>query len=105
MAKLLDLDALYPAKKQIMLGGKKYDLQPLTVKLFTLAQSYQHGGIESQNPSEQIEAGMELVNELIPELSREDIQAMPIEFLQEIVSFAFIQGEEINEEHAGEEAK
>lgn len=105
MAKLLDLDALYPAKKQIKLNGVKHDIQPLTVKLFTLAQKYQSGGIENQSPAEQIEAGLEIIAKLIPTLTQEQIENIPVEMVQSIIVYAFEQGEEINEENAGEEAK
>lgn len=105
MAKLLDLNSLAPEKKEVMLYDKKYIIKPLTVGLFALAQKYQSVDIENQSPVEQLEAGIEIVQKLIPDMSEEDIQQLPLEAVQAIIVFAFQSGEAVNNEHVDEEAK
>ncbi|PHM52398.1 hypothetical protein [Xenorhabdus hominickii] len=105
MAKLLDLDALIPEKKTIKISGNIYTVAHMTVGLFALAQHYQTQDIASKSPVEQLHAGIELVGKLLPEMNEEQIQNLPIEFIQSIIVHAFQDGEATNEQHAGEEAK
>lgn len=105
MAKLLDLNAIAPAKKEVLLGEKTFTILPLTVGLFTVAQQYQSQDIEAKSPTEQLEAGIEIVRKLIPSMTDDEIQTLPLECVQAIIVFAFNEGEVVNEQHAGEEAK
>lgn len=105
MPKLLDLNAIAPAKKEVLLGEKTFTILPLTVGLFAVAQQYQNSDIEAKSPVEQLEAGIQIVRKLIPSMTEEEIQTLPLESVQAIIVFAFNDGEEVNAQHAGEEAK
>ncbi|KLN95667.1 hypothetical protein [Moellerella wisconsensis] len=105
MAKLLDLDAIAPTKKEISLRGKIHALLPVTVGLFAMAQKFQAQGVETMSVTEQLKAGVDLVGALIPTMKKNDIESLTPDQIQQIVMFAFKEGEEINEKHAGEDAK
>ncbi len=105
MAKLLDLDAIAPKPKEVTLRGVNYKMSPMTVGLFVLAQQFQSQDIENQTPAEQLKAGIEIVRKLLPEMPEAEIDNLTPEQVQQIVLFAFQEGEETNERHAGEDAK
>ncbi|CDL80975.1 hypothetical protein [Xenorhabdus szentirmaii] len=105
MAKLLDLDAIAPKPKEVTLRGVNYKMSPMTVGLFALAQQFHSEDIENQTPVEQLKAGIEIVRKLLPEMAKAEVENLTPEQIQQIVLFAFHEGEETNEHHAGEDAK
>ncbi|MEX6205109.1 hypothetical protein AB6G29_24160 [Providencia hangzhouensis] len=105
MAKLLDLNSLAPEKKEVLLYDRKYTIKPLTVGLLRLLKSINLLILKINHRSEQLEAGIEIVQKLIPDMSEEDIQQLPLEAVQAIIVFAFQSGEAVNNEHVDAEAK
>ncbi|MDE9494523.1 hypothetical protein KKJ09_13235 [Xenorhabdus bovienii] len=105
MAKLLNLDAISPKPKEVVLRGVCYELSQMTVGLFAIVQQLQTQGIENQSLASQLVASTDIVRKLIPTMSESEIDNLTPDQVQSIVVFAFQEGEETNEKHAGEDAK
>jgi hypothetical protein len=61
MAKLLNLDTLVPAVKQVQIGGKQYPIVEMSVGLFAEIKRFEGSEIESMSIADQVAAYAVLV--------------------------------------------
>lgn len=104
MAKLLNLDTLVPAVKQVQIGGKQYPIVEMSVGLFAEIKRFEGSEIDSMSIADQVAAYAVLVQKLIP-LPQNVLDDLSVINLQQIFTFALNVADETNEAAAGDEVK
>ena len=83
--KLLNLDSVKPATRAVTLNGKNYPVKSLTCGLFIAMQSLK--GNESADPSDQITSYIEIVEMMIPTMSKKIILGLDFDQVISLVGF------------------
>lgn len=105
MTKLLNLDAIVPATKQVQIAGKKHNIVEMSVGLFAEIKRFESQDIEKMPITEQVASYASLVKRLVPTLTDKVMADLTVEQLQKIFMFALDMAEQTNEAAASEEAK
>jgi hypothetical protein len=96
MAKILNLDALSGQdKRELVLGGKTYEVPALTVANFieTARIAQKLADDPSATVADQVDAAVDMIVRSVPEVSRETLTACSLEQLNTIT--AFIRGDDV----------
>lgn len=101
MAKILNLDALSGAeKRELVLGGKKYEVPALTVANFIETARIAQKLADDPNATvaDQVDAAVDMIVRSVPKVARETLTACSLEQLNTIT--AFIRGDDVEKAEA-----
>ena len=89
--KVLNIDALAQAKRQIKMNGRDHDVLETSVQKFIdnlkAAENLEAARSEPLKLSEQMEKTIDTILESVPTMPREDLTGKPIETLSLILNF------------------
>lgn len=89
--KVLNIDALAQAKRQIKMNGRDHDVLETSVQKFIdnlkAAENLEAARSEPLKLSEQMEKTIDTILESVPTMPREDLTGKPIEMLTVILNF------------------
>lgn len=107
----LNLDDLAPADKNVViLGGKEYEVPPVTLETFLRTVAFAEKAAKAEGMAAEMELSMELVCELIPDLTRDTLVKLNFDQLMRlrdvVMSGVIAEGEKAAPEgEVGDEGK
>lgn len=88
MTKLLNIDTIAPKEtREIILGGEHYQLNVTSVENFLEIAKFEKKLSENQELEGQIKLIVDLINQFIPKLSKEQLMSLDVRQLRLIVEF------------------
>lgn len=100
--KVLNLDkfAVKQEQRKLVIGGKEYVVEPMTVENFIITTKAAESMQDRASVSEQVEATIDMIARSVPTIDRAVLNGLSLEQLQAIV--AFVRGDEVEGVEANE---
>lgn len=98
MAKLLNLDELAPAEKDVKLNSATFKVKEMTVEDFVKRQQEaKEVDNVSNDPAEQIKRAVKMVSESIPGIDEETVNALTMPQLTALINFIVTPPEDLTD--------
>lgn len=98
MTKLLNLDEIAPATKEVLLGGVKHKVNPLSFGAFVAMQKLMQK--KNATMQEQLDTYIQVVLSVVPTITREKLESMTFEQIIALVNFVSEDAEAENQDGA-----
>lgn len=97
MTKLLNLDELPAARvdRTIILGGKRHEMQVLSVGRFIEQQKMAMSLVGNEDPAKEIGALIDMIHSVFPSMERAELEALSFDRIMTIFEFLNDQASEV----------